>query len=402
MSLHGKARAVTALGLAQMLAWGSSYYLPAVLAGPMSTDLGVAPSTVFAGFSLALLAAAALGPIAGRCIDRWDGRPVLMTANVVFAGGLTALGLAHGPFGLFWAWLVMGVAMGSGLYEAAFSTLVRLYGRDSRSAITGVALFGGLASTIGWPLSAWLEAHVGWRGACFAWAGLHVAIGLPLNASLPKPQAPRPGDAAGVAVEAATTVARPRVVSALLATIFAITWFVSTAMAAHLPRVLVASGATLGAAVAMGALIGPAQVAGRLLEFGFLRRFDPLLSARLASLMHPLGAGVLGLFGAPAAAAFAVLHGVGNGILTIAIGTLPLLIFGSKGYGQRQGLLMIPARIVQSLAPWVFGVGLDRWGIGALWLSASLGMVAFGALLMLPNPGTVPNAATVEPISAER
>ena len=393
-----RASTVAALGVAQTLAWASSYYLPAVLAAPMARDLGVTPPTVFAAFSCALLASAALGPIAGRSIDRWHGRPVLMAANVVFALGLGLLGLAHGPVGLFAAWLVMGVAMGSGLYEAAFATLVRLLGKDARGAITGVTLFAGFASTIGWPLTAWLETHVGWRGACFAWAVLHLAVALPLNASLPRPARSLPGSRASPSSHASPSsrssptdeaVVEPQTpvplrTAALLATAFAITWFVGTAMVAHLPRLLMAGGATLAAAVGIGALVGPAQVAGRLLEFGLLRRMHPLLAARVATLMHPLGVGVLMVFGAPAAAAFAVLHGIGNGILTIAVGTLPLVMFGSRGYGQRQGLLMVPARVVQALAPWLFGICLDRWGTGALWLSASLAVVSCAALLLLP------------------
>jgi hypothetical protein len=172
----------------------------------------------------------------------------------------------------------------------------------------------------------------------------------------------------------------------LLALAFAATWFISTAMAAHLPRLLQASGATLATAVAVGALVGPAQVAGRVFEFGLLRRIHPLFSARVAALMHPLGAAVLALFGAPAAAAFALLHGAGNGILTIAKGTVPLVLFGPLGYGRRQGWLMVPARIAQALAPWLFGVSLDRWGADAVWISASVGLVAFAALWRLRSP----------------
>ncbi len=210
-----------------------------------------------------------------------------------------------------------------------------------------------------------------------------------LNGSLPKVTAPGTSPicvAEDAGPSGTVDMRRP---SVLLAIMFAITLFISTAMAAHLPRSLMAAGATLATAVAIGALVGPTQVAGRLLEFGFLRKIHPLLSARLASLMHPLGACVLVLFGAPVAAIFALMHGAGNGIPTIAVGTLPRMIFGSKGYGQRQGLLMVPARVLQALAPWLFGVFLDRWGTGALWLSAVLGVVAFGSLLLLQAPATV-------------
>jgi len=301
MRLSRRTGIVAVLGATQTLAWASSYYLPAMLAAPMARDLGVATSTVFAAFSFALLVSALLGPGAGRAIDRWGGRPVLMATNLVFALGLAWLGSARGPAGLFSAWAVLGIGMGSGLYEAAFASLVRLYGRESRGAISGITLIAGFASTVGWPLSSFLELQVGWRGACYAWAGLHLFLALPLNAMLPS-------------------------------------------------------------------------------------------AARLAALAHPAGAALLLALGAPLASAFVILHGAGNGILTIAKGTLPLALFGPQGYGARQGLLMVPARIAQALAPWLFGLGLDRWGAGALWISAGLGAVAFAALLAL-RPGKAGAAA---------
>src|SRR6185295_16572241 len=221
------------------------------------------------------------------------------------------------------------------------------------------------------------ESQVGWRGACFAWAGLHLLVGLPLNLALPRaaPVAPFATLAPGGAASPEPERAGQRRAAWILAFVFAVTWFVSTAMAAHLPRLLQAGGATLAAAVAIGALVGPAQVGGRLLEFGVLRHVHPLLSARLAALMHPVGAVCLALVGAPLAALFAILHGAGNGILTIAKGTLPLVLFGARGYGERQGWLMVPTRIAQALAPWLFGVAIDRWGARSLWLSAAIGAI---------------------------
>jgi hypothetical protein len=162
--------------------------------------------------------------------------------------------------------------------------------------------------------------------------------------------------------------------------VFAAVWFGSTAMAAHLPLLLQSLGLGAGAALSVAMLVGPAQVLGRLLEFGWLRRVHPLLSARLAALAHPLGALGLVLFGPGAAVLFAGLHGAGNGILTIAKGTLPLALFGPVGYGARQGWLMAPARLSQALAPLLFGVALAHWGAGALWLTAGLGLLALALL----------------------
>ena len=394
---HKRWHTVATLGSAQTLAWASSYYLPAMLAAPMARDLGVSMPTVFAAFSVALALSALVGPLTGRTIDRHGGRPVLMGTNLIFAAGLVALGLAQGPVSMFAAWALIGLAMGSGLYEAAFAALVRLYGHESRNPITGITLLAGFASTVGWPLSALLELKFGWRGACFTWAALHLLLGLPLNALLPRAlPAHAPTAAArsvGNAPAAPPAVHRPVLTAALLAYVFAATWFVSTSMATHLPQLLQAAGATLAVAVGVGALVGPAQVAGRLLEFGLLRRVHPMLSARLAALAHPLGAALLLVVGAPAALVFALLHGAGNGIMTIAKGTLPLALFGPQGYGARQGWLTMPARVTQAAAPFLFGMALQRWGAGALWLSLALGLSAFAALMLLPRERPVAAAA---------
>jgi predicted MFS family arabinose efflux permease len=380
-------RTVAALGSAQTLAWASSYYLPAMLAASMARTFQVSTPAVFAAFSASLVVSALLGPYAGAAIDHFGGRPVLIGTNLVFALGLAMLATASNVAMLWAGWLVIGVGMGSGLYEAAFAALVRLHGQDSRGAITGITLIAGFASTVGWPLSSWLETSFGWRDACLVWAALHLMVGIPLNALVPKTDR-RTADAAVVADRGGASPAHERRAAWLLGYVFAVTWFIATAMAAHLPRLMQAAGATLAVAVFVGALVGPAQVVARLLEYGLLRRAHPLLSARIASLLHPAGALLLLAFGAPVAAAFAILHGAGNGILTIAMGTLPLAIFGADGYGRRQGLLMVPARVAQASAPWLYGIGLDRWGAQTLWLSASLGLTAFVALLLLPRvPG---------------
>lgn len=382
---------VASLGMAQTLAWASSYYLPAILAVPMARDLGVSTPTVFAAFSVALVVSALLGPAAGKAIDRYGGRPVLAASSVVFAAGLAAMALAQGPAGLFAAWILMGVAMAAGLYEAAFATLVHLYGQRARGAITGITLIAGFASTVGWPLTAWLELEWGWRTACAVWAGLHLLLALPLNWRLPTD----PCGTADHAPAATAAPARPAAApapgpdpsatrtSVLLALVFACTWFISTAMAAHLPRLLQAGGVPLATALVFAGLVGPAQVAGRLLEYGLLRRVHPLLSARLAGAMHTLGVVVFLGFGVPAGALFTLLHGAGNGVLTIAKGTLPLVLFGASNYGARQGLLMVPARFAQALSPYLFGLAIDRFGAGALWFSAALGLLGWAALMLL-------------------
>jgi predicted MFS family arabinose efflux permease len=395
-------RTVAMLGTAQTLAFASTYYLPAVLADSIAHDLGVSAPVVFAAFSLAMLVSAPLGP-ADRARHRPPRRARRLAADQpgLCQRGLGALALAQGPWSLFAAWAVMGLAMGSGLYEAAFSALVRIYGSNSRGAITGITLVAGFASTVGWPLSAWMEARWGWRGACAGWAAAHLLLGLPLNAALPRHTHPANRRATQPSASVAaggppqhSEPARAGTGSALaLAAVFAIAWFISTAMATHLPHLLQRAGLGLGAAISIAALVGPAQVAGRLAEYGLLRHVHPLHSARFAAAAHPVAALALLLAGAPLLGAlapmFVVLHGAGNGILTIAKGTLPLALFGPHGYGARLGLIMTPARFAQALAPPLFGLALERWGAGALWITAGLGLVSLGLLLALrARPGS--------------
>jgi MFS family permease len=380
---HSKSVVVSALGITQTLAWASTYYLTAVFTDPVSADLHLSRTWFYGSVSAALLLSGLLGPLAGRMIDRYGGRDVLTATNLVFAAGLALLSFATGPISLVVGWLVLGIGMGFGLYEAAFATVAGLYGREARNAITGITLFAGFASTVGWPLSAGLIDAFGWRGALLAWAVLHMLLGLPFNRLL-VPKSPPP---APVAMSAETTSAGVPWTMIVLAGVFGATWFVSTALAAHLPRLLEAMGATPTAAVAAGALIGPAQVAARLVEFTLLRRASPMISARLATVMHPIGATLLVIFGPIMAVPFVLLHGGGNGLLTIARGTLPLALFGAAGYGLRTGLMAAPARILQGAAPLLFGLVLDRGGPGyALMLSGMLTCGASVALLFVGEP----------------
>lgn len=381
MAILSSTKAVIAgLGAAQTLAWASSYYLPAILANPIAAELGVGTAWVFIAFSCGLLVAGFLGPLSGRLVDVYGGHRVLPASNLLFALSLGALGIAKGPVTLIAAWLVMGMAMSCGLYESAFATLARIYGAGARRAITGITLIAGFASTIGWPLTGWLDASFGWRTACFVWAGAHLVVCLPLNLLLPMDKHAAP---AADAVAQSERGQKKLWMMAALAFVFASSWFGSTAMAAHLPRVLQEAGATLPAAIAAAALVGPAQVAGRLMEFWLMRRVQPMTSAQVASLTHPVGVGVLLAAGAPAAPLFTVAHGAGNGVMTIANGTLPLYLFGAGGYGLRQGLLMMPARFMQAGAPFVFDLLLARVGTAALGLTAALGVASFVVLSLL-------------------
>ncbi|SHH42907.1 MFS transporter [Bradyrhizobium erythrophlei] len=377
---------ILALGTTQTLAWASSYYLPAILADPIGRDLGVSSNWIFAAFSASLVISALLGPRVGRQIDLVGGRQVLSISNVTLAAGLALLGATHSIPLLVVAWLLLGVGMGLGLYDAAFAALGRIYGGAARGAITGITLMGGFASTVGWPLSTWGLDTIGWRNTCFAWAAAHILIGLPINFfMLP---------AVKGAKAAVATAIKPRIpidrTMVLLAFTFAAAWTVTGAMAAHMPRILEAAGATTVQAVAAGALFGPAQVVARIIEASFLSRYHPLLSTRLACLTHPIGAAILASAGGAASSAFAIFFGLGNGILTIARGTLPLAIFGPLNYGYRLGIIGAPARMAQAAAPLVFGLLIDTMGSRVLIVSSALSLSALVALSLLRQDPPAP------------
>jgi MFS family permease len=370
---------IIALGTTQTLAWASSYYLPAILADPIARDLGVSSNWIFAAFSASLVISAVLGPRVGRQIDLVGGRSVLSISNLTFAAGLALLGITHSIPVLIAAWLLLGIGMGYGLYDAAFGALGRIYGDAARSAITGITLIAGFASTVGWPLTALGLERIGWRETCFAWAAAHILIGLPINL-LMLPSVKDGRTAAGASVKPHIPIDRTMI---LLAFTFAAAWTVTGAMAAHFPRILEAAGATPVQAIAAGALIGPAQVVARIFEASFLSRYHPLVSTRLACLTHPLGAVIVAVAGGAAASVFAIFHGTGNGILTIARGTLPLAIFGPQNYAYRLGLIGAPARMAQAAAPLAFGLLIDVMGSRVLIVSSALSLVALAALFML-------------------
>jgi MFS family permease len=381
---------VAAIGTTQTLAWGSSYYLPAILADPIAAGLDLPKSVFFGFFSGSLLLQAALGPVIGKAIDRNGGRGVLVLSNLVLGAGLVWLAQVQGPVGLACAWAVLGIGMALGLYDTAFATLTALYGREARAPITGITLIAGFASTVGWPLSALLNDSFGWRGACLGWAALNLFVCLPINRLLiPVPALPVRNDAPEPQMPA------PANGMVVLAFVFGAVGFVNGAMAAHLPHLLEMAGASATAAIAAAALMGPAQVAARLFEFGILKRLHPLVSTRLALMMHPFGAAILWAFGGPAASIFALLHGAGNGLLTISRGTLPLALFGPAGYGLRTGIIAAPARVTTAAAPLLFGLMLNAMGTGALVVSGGLSLAALAALALLraqPAGTPVPRA----------
>ena len=361
---RGRLAVISALGVVEILAWGSSFYLPAVLAGPIAADTGWPLAWVVGGLSIGLLVAAFASPRVGLAIHRHGGRPVLALAALLLAAGHVVLGLAPNLPVFLAGWLVIGLGMGCGLYDPAFATLGRLYGAEARPAITTLTLWGGFASTVCWPLSALLVEQVGWRGACLAYAGLHLVVTLPLVLGLvPPAPAAEPGTA-GTHRMAEPLTARERRVFLLMAGVLVLGGAVMTLVSVHLIALLQARGVALAAAVSYGALIGPAQVAARVVEMAAKGRHHPLWTLTVAMILVALGLALLAA-GLPAVGVALVLYGAGNGIYSIARGTVPLALFGPARYPVLVGRLARPGLVAQALAPSLGAMALTYGGADA-------------------------------------
>lgn len=372
---------VTALGVTQIMAWGSSYYLPAVLARPIADDTGWPLTWVVGGLSLGLLVAGLTSPLVGRRIHHYGGRPVLIASALLLAAGQLGLALSPNLPAFIAAWLVTGLGMSAGLYDAAFSTLGRLYGQSARQHITTLTLFGGFASTVCWPLSAFFLQEFGWRGACLAYAAIQLLVSLGIYLfALPREQRNGVDGPAAKAAKAAQDGPRPFSVFLLLATTITVGSMLSTVISVHLLTILQARDITLAAAVALGALVGPSQVGARFIEMLVGKYHHPIWT-KIASVSF-LAVGLSLLWGHfPVIALSLVFYGAGIGLESIARATLPLVLFGADNYAPIMGRLARPSLIAQAAAPSV-GAYLIQWlgNDGAL---ATLVAVACGNVLLV-------------------
>lgn len=379
---HNRLTVISALGVIEILAWGSSFSLPAVLAGPIAQETGWPLAWVVGGLTLGLLVAAAAAPYVGTAIDRHGGRPVLALAALLLAAGLTVLALAPALPVYLAGWLLLGLGMACGLYDPAFATLGRLYGAEARPAITQLTLWGGFATTICWPLSGLLVEAVGWRGTCLAYAGLHLGITLPL-VLWRIPSVPARPAADTRPMRTIVLSAQDRRLFRLFAGVLALGGAIMALLSVHLLILLQTRGVALASAVSYGALIGPAQVGARVAEMSFRGRNHPLWTLTGALGLVALGLVLLTL-GVPGVGFWLVLYGGGNGLYSIARGTVPLALFGPGRYAVLMGRLGRPGLIAQALAPPAGAFVLVQSGPEALWwvlltlALANLGLV--GAL----------------------
>ncbi len=362
---------VAALSLSQLVGWGVTFYTVGVFGDRIVADTGWSRSLVHAGFSLALLVMGFVSPAIGRAIDRAGGRNVMAAGSVAGALALVGLATAHSLVHWYLAWILLGVAMRMSLYDACFAALVRIDPVGARRAITTVTLSGGLASTVFWFVGEALAARLGWRGATLVFAGFAFAT-LPLHLAIPRvpavgaPAAGQPAAAGGRTPPAplATTPEETRQAAILFGIVAVSTSVLASALAAHLIPLLVALGLALPAAVAISSLRGVGQSAARFVEFASGSRLHPLDLSALACLSLPLTLAFAPLAAVSqwAALVFSVGGGAGNGLVTIARGAVPLVLFDHRAYGAITGRIGAPAFWFSALAPLATAFVLDTGG----------------------------------------
>ena len=398
MSLAAEARpldrrvVITALGVAQILAWGTSFYFPAVFAGPIVADTGWSLGYVVGGTSVGLLVAGLISPQVGRIIDVHGGRSVLLASSLFYAAGLAGIAVAPALPIYLGAWVLLGIGMGSGLYDAVFAALGRMYGNQARTPITNLTLFGGFASTVCWPLSAFMIEHAGWRTACLIYAGLHLFVALPLQMAViggaTKPAATS-ASAHAAPANAPPRIAHETMIFALLALVLSIAAGIGSIVVVHLLIFLQARGVDFAVAVSFGTLFGPAQVGARVVERLLGSRYHPIWT--MIGSCTLMAVGLLLLVGHfPLLLLVILFYGAGYGISWIGRGTLPLALFGPVRFPRLMGKLAFPSLIVQALAPSAGALAIEASGadatIGVLTVLALINVVLIGVLWAACRP----------------
>ncbi len=392
--LVGPWRAVSVLGITEILSWGALFYPPVLTVPLIAADHGWSKAFAMGGFSVGLFVGGLVSRQVGGLIDRFGGHVVMPGGSLIGAVGLLGLALAPGAYSYYAAWMAIGVAMAASLYDPAFSTLGRIFGGQARIPISTLTLAGGFASTVSWPTTQILIDHVGWRGAYLVYAALLGLVAAPLLAfALPRQRARAAADEKPHRQSSFSAESKPAALLPahglgflLVATAFSSYAFVPSALSAQLLAIFERFGLTPATVVVIGMLFGPAQVLARVCELSFARRTHPLWIARF-SVGLLVAAFVLLLllrFSAPLAACFAVMYGVANGLMTIARGTVPLSLFGADGYGRLMGRIGGPFLVVQAGAPvcmsYIAERASDTAALGVAGAFAAAALLCFAAI----------------------
>ena len=384
------------LGVSQIIGYGTLMYAYAILLPHMADDLGLTLSGVFGILSLGLFFGGLVSPIAGKLVDRHGGRWVMTLGSVVAAFAVMALSLVDGTQGLFLTILVAEAAGMFVLYNVAFASVARLdLAIPPQKSISIITLFGGVASTIFWPLTLALYNALGWQTTwlvlgiillltCtpihfFALRGAETTPGSP-------PKSPRPNWP-----ELTGALRRQGMLWMVIS--FVCSGYIMGAVMALWVTNVQDLGHSAALAALAGAVIGPFKTVGRFFEMLVSRNMYPRVTYALS--LGLMFSGFLVLlavgFTLPGLMLAAALYGMGDGIKTIARGTLPLALFGAKGYGTRLGWISFVQMGINASAPFAFAWLTQTFGG---WWSFAVMLLclccAFATYLLIPDPRKQP------------
>ncbi|SFL27445.1 Major Facilitator Superfamily protein [Bradyrhizobium sp. NFR13] len=390
--VFGPGRAVLVLAFTQILTWGILIYPPVLTMPHVTAAHGWSLAFGMAGFSLGLIVSGLLSPVVGGLIDRHGGNVIMASGAVAGALGLALFSVADHPATYLACWLLLGAAMSASLYDPAFATLTRIFGASARRQITFVTFAGGFASTVGWPATHLLLENVGWRGTYLTFAAVFALVVAPLHAfALPRHVAIAPLPVVDAVVVPQQATLRPEGWPfILLAAAFSLYSFILSGVTSNLLALLERGGLSAATAVTIGAMFGPAQVASRLADFMLAGRTHPLWIARGAVVLVVSAFAMLAFAGIsfPLAALFAIGFGAANGVMTIARGALPLLMFGPAGYGRVIGRIARPALFVQAFAPFVVASAVETLSDRTVLLLGTAGaLIVLVCFVMIKTPG---------------
>jgi MFS family permease len=349
--LDAKTRLTIRLGIVQIISWGSGFYIPAVLAVPIATSLGISTETFFWAFTFSLLVSGLIGPRIGKAIDKLGGRKVLPFGSIAFFLGLVLLATSREVNQLFVAWFLLGIGGSMGNYDAAFATAVNFFGNKSNQVIAGITVFAGFSSTISWPITTFLEQTYDWRAAIWFWAAMHIVVALPLHLTIPKSEKKDIPDMTGPIRKLVRNRFRFDPLFVVFGLMFALQAFIVSSVNTTLPFMLSELGADVQLALLASVLLGPFQVLARVLLVALTDKATPITVAAISIAAHPLGVVCIWILGPAGILPFVMLHGIGVGLNPFIRGSLPLLFFGSDRFGQRQGYIMMPSKILGALSP---------------------------------------------------
>lgn len=379
--MQASSRLTLRLGVTQIIGWGSGFYLPAILAVPISQSIGVSTETFFWAFTVSLLVSGLVGPRIGRFIDMYGGRKVLPWGNLAFFTGLILLAFSTNEAMLFIAWAVIGIGGSMSNYDSAFATAVAFFKENSNRVIAGITVFAGFSSTISWPLTSLLNTQFGWQTAVLFWAAMHLFVSLPLHATIPRSEQREIDVMTGPIQKIIKRGLKFDKLLIVFALMFALEGFIVSSVNTTLPFLLTELGASEQLALLAAVILGPSQVFARILLVALGKKTGPITVAAISIAAHPLGVIFVLLFGVNGLLPFVILHGIGVGLNPFIRGSLPLLFFGAQSYGQRQGYVMMLSKIVGALSPTLLTLMVLADPKAAIIATMAMGMVA-GLLLV--------------------